>query len=346
MMFERFHEAYLSNLELTYDTPHFSNAARGAKSRERLGVMMEVGNPVDRICYLPERRTNIVFNFAEALWYLAGDDSLEYIGYYAPGIRRYSADGRRLTGTAYGPKLRRFGPGRLDQLRRITSILRDDDPETKRAVIQIFDANEELARSNIDVSCTLNWQFLLRDGRLFMFAYMRANDAYRGMVSDFFSFSLVHELMARELGAGLGSYYHVVGSMHAYDADEPQIRKVLTAFRAGRSPARPGASPPVWRFPAMPEGSNWPHIDRVLDWEKAIRLRTRPWSLPELEAERLPAYWHQVVLLFALYRSIVDDRPPDPAIVEGLVPLYRHLCEAKWPRLMPACGSPIAARPI
>jgi thymidylate synthase len=344
MTFERFHDAYLSNLERTYNAPHFSNAARGAKSRERLGVLIEVSNPVDRVCYLPERRTNIVFNFAEALWYLAGDDSLEYIGYYAPGIRRYSADGERLTGTAYGPKLRRFGPGRLDQFQRVTSLLRDDDPETKRAVIQIFDANEELAQSNIDVSCTLNWQFLLRDGRLFMFAYMRANDAYRGMVSDFFSFSLVHELMARELKVGLGSYYHVVGSMHAYDTDEPQVRKVLAA--AGQSSDRTGMPPSARRFPAMPEGSNWPHIDRVLEWEKAIRLRTRPWSLPELEAERLPAYWHQVVLLFALYRSVVDGGRPDPALVERLIPLYRHLCEAKWPDLMPVLGSPVPARPL
>lgn len=343
MTFERFHEAYLSNLERTCDAPDFANAARGARSRERLGVLIEVANPVERVCYLPERRTNIVFNFAEALWYLSGDDGLDYIGYYAPGIRRYSVDGKRLTGTAYGPKLRRFGPGRLDQFRRITSLLRDDDPETKRAVIQIFDANEELERSNIDVSCTLNWQFLLRDGRLFMVAYMRANDAYRGMVSDFFSFSLVHELLARELGVGLGSYRHVVGSMHAYDSDDARIRAVLAAAR--RSPPGTGMPPSAQKFPAMPAGSNEAHIDRVLYWERVIRSRARPWSLSDLEADRLPAYWHQVVLLFALYRSVVDGCRPDAALVERLIPLYRHLCRAKWPDLMPALDEPVPARP-
>jgi thymidylate synthase len=55
------------------------------------------------------RRANIVFCFAEALWHLWGRDDLEMISYYAPRLTRYSADGKTLRGSAYGPKL--LAPG-------------------------------------------------------------------------------------------------------------------------------------------------------------------------------------------------------------------------------------------
>ena len=42
---------------------------------------------------VPVRRLNIVFNFAAALWYVSGRDNLDFIAYYAPSMRRYSADG-------------------------------------------------------------------------------------------------------------------------------------------------------------------------------------------------------------------------------------------------------------
>ena len=56
-----------------------------------------------------------MFCYAEALWYLLGRDDLGMIAYYAPGLARYSADGRTLTGSAYGPKLRALGPSGRSQ---------------------------------------------------------------------------------------------------------------------------------------------------------------------------------------------------------------------------------------
>lgn len=53
---------------------------------------------------MPSRKTNIVFNFAEALWYLSGKNDLDFIEYYASNMRKYSMDGKCLTGTAYGKK--------------------------------------------------------------------------------------------------------------------------------------------------------------------------------------------------------------------------------------------------
>jgi thymidylate synthase len=48
---------------------------------------------------------------------------------------------------------------------------------------------------------------------------MRSNDVMVGSAYDMFSFTLMQEAMAVELGCELGSYYHQVGSWHLYSRD-------------------------------------------------------------------------------------------------------------------------------
>ncbi len=107
-VFERFEGAYAAVLQHVGENFGHVIDARGNRARECLNLSFVVGDPRDRIVYVPARRTNIVFCFAEALWYLWGRDDLEMISYYAPGLARFSADGATLTGSAYGPRL--FGP--------------------------------------------------------------------------------------------------------------------------------------------------------------------------------------------------------------------------------------------
>ncbi|WP_266751205.1 hypothetical protein [Streptomyces sp. NBC_01221] len=49
-------------------------------------------------------RAHPVYQFAEALWYLAGRRDLEMIGYYAPSMRSSSPDGINLGGSANGTR--------------------------------------------------------------------------------------------------------------------------------------------------------------------------------------------------------------------------------------------------
>lgn len=66
---------------------------------------------------------------------------------------------------------------------------------SKRGFIGIFDPNEILTLENIDVSCTIGLQFFIRNSKLFMSTFMRANDAYRGILSDVFSFTFIQEML-------------------------------------------------------------------------------------------------------------------------------------------------------
>nr|WP_240463599.1 thymidylate synthase [Paenibacillus apiarius] len=326
--FDQFHESYIATLDEIYNKPQFYNAPRGHQSRERLNYQFALANPVERVCYLSSRRTNIIFNFAEALWYLSGRDDLDYIGYYNRKMNDYSMNGCTLTGTAYGPKIFRFGTDQVNQWKRVAHLLGQDDPDSKRAFIQIFDANESLESANIDVSCTIGLQFFVRERKLYTVAYMRANDAFRGMVSDVFSFTFMQELLARELQLELGDYYHVVGSVHIYQPDNHVVEKVLEEARS-----QPRDNQSVDAFPAMPSGSQWPYIRSVLEHESLLREDQISLSGPDIEAMDMPAYWQQVLLLFSFYQSVAYKRPVDGSVFRALWPVYQRLLQNKWPDL-------------
>lgn len=103
--FPTFHEAYIAVLDATTNRPDHTIATRGNTSAELLNVSYRITDPRDRLPFLTRRPVNIAYNLAEALWYLSGRCDLDMIGYYAPGMANYSADGHTLTGTAYGRAL-------------------------------------------------------------------------------------------------------------------------------------------------------------------------------------------------------------------------------------------------
>ncbi len=320
-------EAYLCNLDNLLSEAEYRNAPRGFASQENLGVSFSIEDPRRRLVPTKVRRSNIVFNFAEVLWYFAGREDLEYMSYYAPGISRFVNGAGVLTGTAYGPKIFDFGDTRLDQWASTALTLRQDS-DTKRAVIQIYQPEELTVPGNPDVSCTLGLQFLARDGHLHLVSYMRANDAYRGMLSDIFSFTFLQELMARELGLELGRYTHMVGSLHLYEPDVRSAQRLLAACD--------GTEAEEDRMPPMPTGDQRPYVERVMWFEQRLRTDSVRLGISGIAALDLPEYWRQVVTLFELYRRYrYGTHAPEDALVDELNPLYRTMLINRFPNLLP-----------
>ena len=322
--FETFDEAYVTCLRSVYDSYEFVNAPRGMPSREQLNVSFLLTAPRERVPYLASRKTSIVFNFAHVLWILSGRDDLQFIGYYAPTFHRFSADGRTLTGSAYGPRI--FGPARRgaqSQWDRVVHVL-GRDPDSKRAVIQIFDPAEPLGADNIDVSCTLALHFFIRGARLHAVCYMRANNAFQGIVGDVFSNTFIQEFLATQLGLEMGSYAHHVGSMHLIDADLRRIEKVLDEA-ADRS-----AASPRFRFPSMPATTSWNDIRQVQAHEEALRQDKERLTPVMIGQSGLAPYWQQILLLFELHREIVHDQTLDRDVYDALLPAFQYLVGHKW----------------
>ena len=329
--FDGFQEAYVAVVGHIAEHYEYINAPRGNASHECLHLGFTLANPVSRMPFLASRKSNIVFHFAEALWYLWGRDDLEMMAYYAPQMRSYSMDGRTLRGSAYGSSLFRSPPdGGQPAFGRILDLIRDD-PATKRAVLTMFRPEELAIPGNLDVACVLAFQFFLRDGQLHAVCYMRANDADQGLLSDVFSFTLLQEFAARQLGFPVGTYTHYAGSMHIADRDLPRVRRVLEETRASDQRR------PLFEFPAMPEDASWADLETVQVHEERLRTDQRHYT-PETIAETgLRPYWQQILLLFEAHRQIRHTEDPvDGDVLSALDPGFRWLLHHRWPDRVPA----------
>ncbi|MBC7772552.1 MAG: thymidylate synthase [Pyrinomonadaceae bacterium] len=318
--FASLHELYLSTLEEVYRDFAYRHSPRGTAERELVGYSACLANPIARHCLHPARKQNIIFNYAEALWYLSGRNDTGFIAYYAPSISRYSADGVSLPGTGYGRRLLCFGPQGLNQIDRALDILCNDDPDSKRVVLQIFNAEEDLYRRNIDVSCTLGLQLLRRQDGLHMVAYLRANDAYVGLLGDIFAFTFLQEYFASVIGCELGTYSHHVGSIHVYDSNSNAVEALL---RQVNEVPFPQPSPP-----RMPPGCSPSHIHHMLLLE--ARIRSGALDYAGIEDIDVHGYWREILLLFRLQKALhLKERIPLEALT-GLHPLHLTLVKNRW----------------
>ncbi|MFH9677667.1 thymidylate synthase [Streptomyces sp. NPDC017405] len=325
--------AYVALLRLATQQPEHRIDARGNTALEVIGVSFRLPDPRQRLPYLAERKANAVFQFAEALWYLAGRHDLEMIGYYAPSMRASSADGIHLGGSAYGYTM--FTPADGAQhspFEQVLELLRYET-DSKRAYLPVFSAQELSDRSNPDVACLAGLHLLARDGYLHMVCHMRANDLDCGLLSDVFSFTMIQEFAAIQLGLALGTYTHTIGSAHVNDRNADRVRRVLNEVDCRRAAN-------IFPFPAMPQNTTTATIEEVLTHEEALRTNEIRYSLDDIRQLPLEPYWQQVVTLFELYRQLQHDQVAqvDPHLMAALDPGLRWLMERKWP----ACAAAVA----
>jgi thymidylate synthase len=320
--FDTFTDAYVAVLRRILDDPAYETTGRGKDGIEVPNISFRLTDVARRTPFLAARKTNIVFNYAELLWYVSGRDDVAMISYYAPRLAKLSADGTILTGTAYGPRL--FGPDGddgLSQFDRCIRVLRED-PDSKRAAMTIMRPHEPIGAGNPDVACTLGLQFMLRGGRLHATGYMRGNDAVIGLLCDTFSFTMIQELAARRLGVEPGSYTHHVGSMHINILDGDKVTAILT--EADTSPG------PEFPAPAMP-GLSSAELELLMDWEQALRTGTGNLTAETVAALPLPGYWGQVLLLFDAYRQIQAGHRVGQDTASALTDAHRWLLAQRWP---------------
>ncbi|WP_166462877.1 thymidylate synthase [Amycolatopsis acidicola] len=320
--FSGFHDAYGAVLADLLEAPgHIST--RGNAGPERLNVSFQLDNPAARLPMFAARRANIVFNLAEVLWFLGGRDDLAMMRYYAPRMSSYSVDGVTIAGAAYGTRMFRAGRGGRSSFDATLDLVRAD-PDTKRAVIPIFGAHEVGDAEHPDVSCTIAFQLFRRDEQLHGVCYMRANDAFQGLVSDVFSFTVIQELGARMLGLQLGTYTHHVGSMHIADHHLPKARAIV---------AEAEQAPPRWDVPTMPAGTTRDTVEEVCAQEAQLRANRVTHTVDSLHATGLPVYWQRLVALLEVHRQLVHqpEHRVDEELLEFLDPAHRWLMHRKWP---------------
>lgn len=189
---------------------------RGMRTKEILGAQIRIYHPADSLPVGINRKLNTSFAAVEALQLIAGRSYPGLTCDINPNMKQF-LNGGKFHG-AYGPRIRY-------PIRRAIRILKNS-PDSRQALVHIWDSNTDLGVDTKDVPCTLTLQFLIRDDKLVMVTSMRSNDVWWGLAYDAFQFTQLQHVVAHVLGIDLGLYIHNAASLHAYERDWGSIESL------------------------------------------------------------------------------------------------------------------------
>jgi thymidylate synthase len=237
------------------------SAPRGFKTWEVLGCSLEVEDLADTLPVGIGRHLNSEIAALEALQLIGEVSRPDLLRVTAPRFGEFAGLDGSFHG-AYGLRVR-------GQTARVLERLRDD-PDSRQAVVTIWDPALDSYRIEPDMPCTVALHLLARRGKLHLQVYMRSNDVWLGLAYDYFVFAQWLLTCARVLGLEPGRYTHHVGSLHLYERDAEKVEDL---------------HPPTTSHDVvLPHGLDVdPTGDLYLTWEKtrlqAVTLLDRPWDV-------------------------------------------------------------------
>jgi len=168
--------------------------------------------PQERVLFHKGRDANPIFHLMESIWMLAGRRDVQFLQHFNSTIGQFSDDGK-VFNAAYGYRWRRhFG---FDQLEEVIKALRRD-PETRQAVIQMWD-QDDLVKRTKDKACNTQVVFDTRGNKLNMTVFNRSNDIWWGAYgANAVHFSFLQEFVACAIGMRCGAYRQVSNNLHLY----------------------------------------------------------------------------------------------------------------------------------
>lgn len=190
---------------------------------ELLGTRFEITNPRARLFDSIARNSRYSYAIGQTLWALSGSCDVGPLSFYNDRGGEFSDDGKTVR-SALGRRVLSSVDG--NQLVAAQEKIRQD-PSTRRAMIQIYSANDLFAHSR-DVPCIGSVHLLARSGKLHAIAHMRSQSALMVLPYDLFVLTMLHEVCAVNLGMQLGSFFHLCDSAHIYE-DELDLARRISA---------------------------------------------------------------------------------------------------------------------
>ena len=194
--------------------------AAGFEQESRNGPVLRAPGPVvtayqrpwERLCFEAKRDANHTFHLMETIWMLAGENDVSWLLPFNSNFAQYAEDDKLQHG-AYGFRwANHFGVNQIQEV-----LLELENPNTRRAVISMWDPRADLGADKRDLPCNTHIYFDLLQGKLNMSVCCRSNDMVWGAYgANAVHFSMLQELIATELGARIGKYYQFSNNYHLY----------------------------------------------------------------------------------------------------------------------------------
>ena len=201
--------------------PDYIVSPRGMKINEIISPKIVLTNPLNCLITIPERKMSYTFAIIEKFEYLYGKHDPIRLVAYNKQFENYNNKFGRFDG-AYSDRFNYW-------YEYIYGLLKSDK-DTRQAVITIYGLQDR--HESKDIPCTLNHQYFIRDNKLHLIAEMRSNDMLWGFPYDINGFVFMQEVLASWLGIEVGTYTHIVGSMHIYTDDEKRLDQLINSLNS------------------------------------------------------------------------------------------------------------------
>lgn len=205
-------------------------APRGNTTYELYNVALELTNPIQNLFLNKIRAPSQKYLAGEMLWYFSGRNDLGFIEKYSKFWKAIAnTDGT--CNSAYGYLLfnERNEYGFTEWGWALKSL--ENDQSSRQAIIR-FNKPRFSYTENKDFICTLVGHFLIRNNTLFFTVIMRSNDIRTGVQYDIPFFTTLHFIMYKQLllryqNLQMGTYTHIVNSIHIYEKDIDEATEAL-----------------------------------------------------------------------------------------------------------------------
>lgn len=119
----------------------------------------------------------------------------------------------------------------IDQIKSAIEKLKKE-PFTRRAIAVTWDVGKDAYNENAPCLNLVN--FIVQDDKLFMNAYFRSHDIYRGWPQNAFALRKLQKRVSDEAGIKLGSLTIFSASAHIYEESLNEVKEVLDRYYSGQ----------------------------------------------------------------------------------------------------------------
>jgi len=204
---------FLNNVTQAFELLYHDINTRGQKfadTKAMFNASFTVLDVKDREVTTPARSFKADYAEYEFNWYLTGNRDAKEISERAKMWKKMMVGDTTEVNSNYG-----YFWKYNDQLDRVIKDLKEN-PNTRRAIVVHYDINE-LDRYKYDTPCNDALNFYVKDGKLELTVFARSIDLWFGFCNDFYTFSRLQEIVAKETGYKLGSMHWFITNLHIYE---------------------------------------------------------------------------------------------------------------------------------
>lgn len=257
---ETFADVYKTALNDVLNNPEYTTSPRGLAIKEVTNAALVVQDPLFSLYKNKKRSSQFKYIGAELVWYFTGRNDVDFISKFAKFWKEID-NGDGTVNSAYGNLIftEKNSHGINQYQWALNSLIQDKD--SRQAILHFNKPDHQFA-NNKDFVCTLTGLFQIRNNRLNFTIDMRSNDLVLGTPTDIAFFCLLQVQMQQHLKKyypelELGTYTHIVHSLHIYERHFTLIKDMLAhSFE-------PMRFPPMKEFLVDPNGCALENIKSI-----------------------------------------------------------------------------------